>query len=158
MPELRKDIITREWVILAKERAKRPRDFKPQNDAKKVEQFDPNCPFCPGNESKTPPEVLAYRPGDSEPNMVGWRVRVTANKFPALNIEGELERKDIVIYDWMNGVGAHEVVIETPGHGLSIATMEEKQVEDVIWSYCDRYNSLRKDPRLKYILIFRNHG
>jgi UDPglucose--hexose-1-phosphate uridylyltransferase len=158
MPELRKDIVTREWVILAKERAKRPSDFKPQEGVKTVEQYDPNCPFCPGNESKTPVEVLAYRPGDSKPNSVGWRVRVTPNKFPALDIEGELNRKDVAIYDWMNGVGAHEVVIESPAHGQSIANIQEKQVEEVIWAYCDRYNSLRRDSRLKYILVFRNHG
>ncbi len=158
MPELRKDILTREWVILSKERAKRPSDFKLQQEVKCQDRYDPNCPFCPGNESKTPPELLAYRPGDTKPNTVGWRVRVTSNKFPALDREGELDRRDVTIYDWMNGVGAHEVVIETPSHGQSIATMEEGQVEEVIWAYCDRYNSLRKDPRLKYILTFRNHG
>jgi UDPglucose--hexose-1-phosphate uridylyltransferase len=158
MPELRKDIVTREWVILAKERAKRPSDFVQKDEIKPAPHYNANCPFCPGNESSTPPELLAFREHGTKPNTAGWRVRVTPNKFPALNRKGELNRKDVDIYDMMNGVGSHEVVIETPDHGKSIPTMEEKDVEEIIWAYCDRYNALKTDPRLKYILVFKNHG
>lgn len=158
MPELRKDIVTREWVVLAKERAKRPSDFRKGAIIHQIQEHDDHCPFCYGNESLTPPELMAYRERGIEPNSRGWRVRVIPNKFAALDRAGELNRNDIGIYDVMNGIGAHEVVIETPNHGKTIPTMEEKEVEEIIWAYCDRYNSLREDPRLKYILVFKNHG
>ena len=157
MPELRKDIVTREWVIVAKERAKRPSDFNQKNRMQPAPHHDANCPFCVGNESFTPPEVLAYRERGTGPDQPGWRVRVTPNKFAALDREGQLNRQDVDIYDMMNGAGAHEVVVETTDHGKSIAHMEQKEVEEVIWAYCDRYNSLREDPRLKYILVFKNY-
>src|SRR4030042_7006109 len=150
MPELRKDIVTREWVILAKERAKRPSDFLSKNRTRAIQSHDPNCPFCSGNESRTPPELLAYRELGTQPNAPGWRVRVIPNKFSALDREGKLYRKDVEIYDMMEGVGAHEVIIETSDHSKSLPIMEEKEVEELILAYCDRYDSLRKDPRLKY--------
>jgi len=158
MSELRKDVITREWVILAKERAKRPDDFKPAEKRPKKPNHDPKCPFCTGNEGMTPPEVLAYRAHDSAPNGKGWNLRVIKNKFAALSSEGDLQRHDVDIYDAMNGIGAHEVVIESPDHAKSIALYDQKSVENVVWSYVDRYNALREDKRLKYISIFRNHG
>lgn len=159
MPELRKDPITREWVIVATERAKRPSDFHHKEEATLVQTQDhSNCPFCPGHESATPPEILAYRPPGYIANTNGWSVRVIPNKFSALNQLGEpLLRKD-GIYESMPGVGAHEVIIETPEHGKSLARLNVKQVEQVLLAYRDRYLSLRQDPWLKYILIFRNHG
>ncbi|MFH0810365.1 MAG: galactose-1-phosphate uridylyltransferase [Pseudomonadota bacterium] len=159
MPELRKDIVTREWVILAKERAKRPKDFK-RNTASQavVPAFDPACPFCPGNEALTPAEVMAYRGHGSAPNSSGWRVRVTPNKFAALDRTAETSRQEYYIYDHMQAAGAHEVVIETPLHNVSPAYMDARDLEHVLWAYIDRYNDLKQDPRIKYILIFRNHG
>jgi len=136
MPELRKDIVTREWVVLAKERAKRPSDFRKGAIIHQVQEHDEHCPFCYGNESLTPPELLAYREPKTEPNTSGWRARVIPNKFAALDRAGELNRNDIGIYDVMNGIGAHEVVIETPNHGKTIPTMEEKEVEEIIWAFC----------------------
>ncbi|MFH0871154.1 MAG: galactose-1-phosphate uridylyltransferase [bacterium] len=159
MPELRKDLVTREWVILAKERAKRPSDFLAgENLPPSGPERDPQCPFCEGNEGLTPPEILAYRPRHLPPNSPGWRVRVTPNKFAALQSEGEPDRQEVGIYDVMEGIGAHEVVVESPQHNRSLGQMEESQVERVIWAYIDRFNVLREDPRLRYILIFRNHG
>jgi len=158
MPELRKDIVTREWVVLAKERAKRPSDFAQERKMRVIQKYDAKCPFCYGNEALTPQELLAYRKPETKPNTPGWRVRVIPNKFPALDMEGELNRRDIEIYDTMDAVGSHEVVIETPDHGKFISHMEEQEVEDVIMAYCNRYKVLREDPRLKYILVFKNHG
>lgn len=154
MPELRKDPITGRWVIIATDRAKRPSDFirQPvQPPAVKV------CPFDYGNEHKTPPEVLAYRNsgGRDEP---GWRVRVVPNKFPVLGIEGDLNRQGEGMYDKMNGVGAHEIIIETPEHSTTFGDLTEKQIEEVFWAYKDRVNDLKKDRRFRYILLFRNHG
>jgi len=155
LPELRKDPITGRWVIIAAERAMRPSDFIRQPAVPSGGRF---CPFCPGNESKTPPEVLAYRPGGGRPNESGWTLRVVPNKFPALRVEGDLDRQGEGVYDRMNGVGAHEVVIETPDHMLTLSELSEKQVEDVFWAMRDRIVDLRRDKRLRYIIVFKNHG
>ncbi len=100
MPDLRKDPIVGRWVIIAKSRAKRPHDFEttPRVRGGKF------CPFCEHNEDKTPAEVLAYRKPGSLPNREGWRVRVVPNKFPALEIEGDLNNRGEGIYDMMRGV------------------------------------------------------
>ena len=155
MPELRKDPITGRWVIIATERAKRPSDFLRDKVQIHGSGF---CPFCYGNESKTPPEILAYRSDGSTRNAPGWSLRVVPNKFPALGIEGTLNRQGEGLYDKMNGVGAHEVIIETPDHNLTLATLPSARVEDVLWAFRDRILDLKKDRRFKYILIFKNHG
>jgi UDPglucose--hexose-1-phosphate uridylyltransferase len=158
LPELRKDPIVGRWVIISTDRAKRPTDFN-RDQAKMRGGF---CPFCYGNESKTPPETLAYRPTNGGPppprDTPGWTVRVVPNKFPALGIEGSLTRQAEGLFDKMNGIGAHEVIIETPDHNATIATMPAKRVEDMLWAFRDRILDLRKDKRFKYILIFKNHG
>ena len=123
MPELRKDVITGRWVIISSERGKRPNDFKDQRDKKRT-GF---CPFCAGNERTTPREVLAYRgDGASIPDGPGWRLRVVPNKFPALQIEGDLNKAGDGIFDKMNGIGAHEVIIESPDHNATLADAPEK--------------------------------
>ncbi|HEV2177093.1 MAG TPA: galactose-1-phosphate uridylyltransferase [Terriglobia bacterium] len=155
MPELRKDPITGRWVIIATDRAKRPSDFVREKVQIKGAGF---CPFCYGNESKTPPEIQAYRPDASLRDMPGWTLRVVPNKFPALGIEGTLNRQGEGLYDKMNGIGAHEVIIETPDHQATMATMPVQRVEEVLWAYRDRILDLKKDRRFKYILIFKNHG
>jgi UDPglucose--hexose-1-phosphate uridylyltransferase len=154
MPELRKDPVTSRWVIISTERGKRPSDFGPEPERKKT-GF---CPFCPGNEDKTPSEVLAYRASGSPANGAGWHVRVVPNKFPALQIEGELNRQGDGMYDKMNGIGAHEVIIETPEHGETLASMSEHRLEDILWAFRDRFLDLKKDLRFRYILIFKNYG
>ncbi|MBL8072623.1 MAG: galactose-1-phosphate uridylyltransferase, partial [Nitrospira sp.] len=99
MPELRKDPIVGRWVIIAPDRAKRPEDFA-ENYKSKQAGF---CPFCEGHEDATPPEILAYRQPGTERNGQGWRVRVVPNKFPALQVEGNLDKRGQGIYDLMNG-------------------------------------------------------
>ena len=155
MPELRKDPITGRWVIIATDRAKRPTDFVREKVQIHGSGF---CPFCPGNESKTPPEIHAYRSGGGAKDTPGWTLRIVPNKFPALGIEGTLNRQGVGLYDKMNGIGAHEVIIETPDHQLTLATMTARRVEDMLWAYRDRILDLKKDRRFKYILIFKNHG
>jgi len=155
VPELRKDPITNRWVIIATDRAKRPTDFVRERVTIHGSGF---CPFCPGNELKTPPEINAYRPDGSGRNQPGWTLRVVPNKFPALGIEGTLNRQGEGLYDKMNGIGAHEVIIETTDHQLTLASMPVRRVEDVIWSYRDRILDLKKDRRFRYVLIFKNHG
>ncbi len=155
MPELRRDPITGRWVIIATDRAKRPTDFVREKVQVRQSAF---CPFCYGNESKTPPEILAHRGNGTGPDTPGWTIRVVPNKFPALGIEGSLDRQGEGLYDKMNGVGAHEVIIETPEHSMTLATMPVERVEEVLWVYRDRITDLKKDQRFKYILIFKNHG
>lgn len=154
MPELRKDPIIGRWVIISTDRGKRPSDFLIVKE-KKTGGF---CPFCPGNEYTTPREIIAYRSAPGESGREAWSLRVVPNKFPALQIEGELGKEGRGMYDAMNGIGAHEVIIETPEHDQGLSSMPPKKVEDVLWAFRDRIVDLKKDLRLKYILIFKNHG
>ncbi len=155
MPELRRDPISGRWVIISTERGKRPSDFLSPSLKRKVGGF---CPFCPGNEHTTPPEITAFRPTSTPLNSSGWTLRVVSNKFPALHIHGDLQRKGEGVFDMMTGIGAHEVIIETPDHQLSLSTMSQKSVEDVLWAYYFRLTDLKKDKRFRYILIFKNEG
>jgi UDPglucose--hexose-1-phosphate uridylyltransferase len=155
MPELRRDPAKGKWVIIAVERSSRPSDFKLEVE----EPAGPEkCPFDGGKEDQTPPEITAIRPEGSNPNTPGWTVRVVPNKFPALKIEGEIENRGNGVYDAMNGVGAHEIIIETPDHFAAFETLKLDHVSKIIWMFRERYLDLRKNPRLKYILIFKNKG
>lgn len=154
MPELRKDPVVGRWVIISTERSRRPTNFSPVVP-QKSSHF---CPFCPGNEDKTPPEVYAFRPNGGAPNAADWWVRVVPNKFPALQIEGTLDRRGEGLYDKMNGVGAHEVVIETPDHAKDLADLEIDHLVQVINAFRARALDLHRDRRFRYVLIFKNHG
>ncbi len=155
MPELRRDPIVGRWVIIASERAHRPHDF-----ARAVQPELPGlCPFDPGHENTTPPEVyVSGRPPSAPPNSPGWKVRVVPNRYPALMIEGDLERQAEGIYDRMNGIGAHEVIVETADHGRTLATLSEPEVTEVLFAFKARILDLRNDLRFRYILLFKNHG
>ncbi len=154
MPELRKDPVVGRWVIISTERAQRPSDFR----STPVTLKEGPCVFCPGNEAKTPPEILAFRPPGSAPDGPGWSLRVVPNKFPALRIEGEVEPSGEGLYDRMNGIGAHEVVIETPDHHATLASLPLSAIVDIFWAYRERIVDLKKDRRFQYVLIFKNHG
>jgi UDPglucose--hexose-1-phosphate uridylyltransferase len=155
MPELRRDPVAGHWVIIAAERARRP--------SERPRELDPPppgpCPFCPGNEDKTPGEVYAAgRPASGAPNGPGWRVRVVPNRYPALRIEGDLDRAAEGIYDRMNGVGAHEVIVETPDHARRLSDLSDAELTDVLLAFRARILDLRNDGRFRYILLFKNHG
>lgn len=154
MPELRKDPVLGRWIIISQERRKRPTDF-PIEKSSGMGGF---CPLCPGNESFTPSEVLAYRDGNQPRNGPGWQVRVVPNKFPALVIEGDLSKEGIGLYDRMNGIGAHEVVIESPGHDDSFSDFSPAKMALVFKAYKERIIDLEKDFRFKYVMVFKNHG
>ena len=154
MPELRKDPVLGRWVIIAAERNERPSDFRTEPDGPQT-GF---CPFCEGHEHATPPEIVAFREEASEPDGPGWRVRVVPNKFPALRIEGDLDKKGLGVYDQMNGIGAHEVVVETPEHVRSLTQLGEERVREVIYAYRDRLVDLRGDPRMVCGMVFKNVG
>jgi UDPglucose--hexose-1-phosphate uridylyltransferase len=154
MSELRKDPIQGTWVIIAMERWRRPSDFETEV-RRPIGGF---CPLCKGNENYTPPEIFAFRDIGTPPNSPGWSLRVVPNKFPVLRIEEDLNREGDGIYDKMDGVGAHEVLIETPLHNETLATLPVKAVENVLWAYRERMIDLRRDQRLRYIQIFKNYG
>ncbi len=153
MSELRKDPISGRWVIISSDRGKRPAEY-PDQRAKKRGGF---CPFCGGNERTTPDEVLAFR-DNGQPNGPGWRLRVVPNKFPALQIEGDLSKQGEGMFDKMNGLGAHEVVIESPDHNATLANLPLRAVEEVLRAFRDRMEDLKKDRRFQYTLIFKNEG
>ena len=156
MPELRRDPVIGRWVIISTERASRPHDFFHHQST--FQTASGLCPFCPEQEHLTPTEILAYRPAGGQPNSPGWTVRVVPNKFPALQVEGDLAREGIGLFDRMNGVGAHEVIIETAEHKQTLADLTPKQIEDVLWAFRDRIVDLKRDVRLRSILVFKNHG
>ncbi|MDG2390519.1 MAG: galactose-1-phosphate uridylyltransferase [Planctomycetaceae bacterium] len=154
MPELRKDPIVGRWVIIAPERAKRPYDFKDEEELS-LESYDP---FLEGNEEATPNEIIAYRTAGTEAGKPGWRVRVVPNKFPALQVEGELMKRGEGMFDVMQGIGAHEVIIECPHMETNMSRLPVDNVREVLWIYRDRLVDLKKDSRFVHGLIFKNKG
>lgn len=149
MPELRKDPVVDRWVIIAPERADRPNALvRPQ-----PERDGEACPFCPGNERMTPPEVLIHTGAGP-----GWSVRVVPNRYPALRTESQMARSGDGLFDSMAGVGAHEVVIETAEHGKTLADLPALQIESVLNAWRERMIDLSRDTRLKALIAFKNHG
>jgi len=156
MSELRQDPTTKEWVIMAPERAKRPQLIPKKRRTEELPGWDESCPFCPGKESQTPPEVFRL-PTSSEGSA--WEVRVVPNRFAALTPEGDITRReDGHFFRKMDGFGAHEVIIETPSHNTTLALMTYEQVEKVLVAYQERYNTLKKNRQFNFITIFKNHG
>ena len=136
------------WVIIAPERAERPSAFlRPA-----PERNGGVCPFCPGNEAMTPPEVLSRRDEN------GWTLRVVPNRYPALRTEIQMVREGAGMFDSMAGVGAHEVVIETRDHQVTLADQPVEQIESVLRAWQERMVDLARDIRLKSLIAFKNHG
>ncbi len=156
MRELRKDPVVGRWIILSSDRRLRPSDFS-EPDPEAANGGPDSCPFCPGHEAHTPPEILAYRDGGA-PNGPGWTTRVFPNKFPALRVEETLERSGEGLYDRMTGVGAHEVIVESPEHDRDLSELEVPQIERVLLAYRERILDLQRDTRLQYVLVFKNAG
>ncbi len=154
MSELRCDPVLGRWNIINTEAPAGPDAFEQDRGV----MGGGACPFCYGNESMTPPEIYAVRPPGSAPNGQGWQLRVIPNKFPALKIEGDLDRKGLGVFDLCNGVGAHEVIVETPDHKRQMADLTLEELSHVIRAYKARSLDLRGDRRLKYTLIFKNVG
>ena len=154
MSELRKDPVTGRWVIISTERRKRPTDFRLESV---YVTADEACPFCEGHEQMTPRELFAHRRGGA-PDTPGWDLRVVPNQIPVLRVEGSLDRVGEGLFDKMNGIGAHEVIIESPRHQDTLATMADAAVEQVLWAFRERVQDLKQDRRFRYIIIFKNHG
>jgi len=156
MPELRRDPVLGRWIIIATERRQRPTDFLVERSPMQSSGF---CPLCAGHEQTTPPEVWACRLGaDQAPNSSGWQVRVVPNKYPALRIEGSLDKAGDGVYDRMNGIGAHEVIVESPNHDEQFAYLPPDKIFYVLLAYRERILDLKQDPRFRYVMVFKNHG
>jgi UDPglucose--hexose-1-phosphate uridylyltransferase len=154
MPELRQNFFTKEWVIIATERAKRPKDLARAQAGRNVASHVDSCPFCAGNEDKTPPEVLRV---PASGNGL-WQVRVIPNKFAALSRECQPNRIIHRSRRTIEGFGVHEVIVETPDHAQSTALMSDAHVAGILRAYKSRYDALSLDPRIAHITIFKNHG
>lgn len=156
MSIIRQDPTTKEWVVIAGERARRPHDFvKTAGPRRVTEPHVRSCPFCAGNESMTPGELLRIQGAEKD----GWGVRVVPNKYAVLGSDGEPVRKEEgPLFREMIGVGAHEVIIETPVHNRIIPAMSDSEVERILAAYQGRYSALREDPRIRYLIIFKNYG
>ncbi len=153
MPELRHNVITQEWVIIATERAKRPEEFaKKKKEKKTVPNYLASCPFCPGNEKMTPAETYVV------PDTAGWKVRVAPNKFPALASVGERQRFVQGIRRTVTGVGIHEVIVETPDHSKTTALLSDREVETIVQTYLHRFKAASADSRVEQVTVFKNHG
>jgi UDPglucose--hexose-1-phosphate uridylyltransferase len=152
--ELRRDPIIGRWNIVETFEPAGPETF----DVETHQLGGGKCPFCYGNEGMTPPEIHVLRPQGATANGPGWTLRVVANKFPALKIEGDINRRGLGVYDLCNGVGAHEVIIETPDHKRQMADLSLEEIGAVIQAFKLRSLDLRGDGRLKYTLIFKNFG
>ncbi len=155
MTELRRDPVVGRWVIIDVDNPMKPEDFHVE-----PHHYDDatNCPFCYGNEHMTPPEIQAFRHEKTRANAPGWQVRVVPNKFPALQIEGDLDRRPLGIFDMSNGIGAHEVIIETPYHTKDLSDLDAHEIEKALEMYALRSKDLERDKRFKYIMLFKNFG
>jgi UDPglucose--hexose-1-phosphate uridylyltransferase len=143
MADLRKDPTRGRWVLV------RPRTERALSP-------DP-CPFCPGNELLTPPEIAAYRKEGSAPDSPGWLVRVIPEADPYFRIERQLVREGVGLYDRLSPRGATELILETPAHDDTAATMGEAQWEQVLWMYGERIRDLKGDINIRDLLITRRH-
>lgn len=154
MSDIRKDVLSGRWVIVADTKTVRPSDFK----FKQFTRETGFCPFCETNEASTPPEVFAIRKTGSPANGPGWSVRVVPNSNPRLRVEGELRRRGEGIHDLMNGIGAHEIIVETPRHDASLHDLDNQQLCNVLRAYKARIVDLEGDERIRHVLIFKNQG
>lgn len=152
MAELRREPIARRWVVITTDQPKGPSDYLPFKPPYRAQEPEGPCPFCPGNEGMTPKEIFSLK-GEGK----GWSVRVIPNKFPFFHIEGEFDRRPEGMYDVMEAIGAHEIVVEAPEHHQNLATMDPSQIEKILIAYQERLTDLERDQRFQQFLILKNY-
>jgi len=153
MPEIRSNPVTGDWVIIATERARRPEEFTQKAHRAPLPPYAPECPFCPGNEDKTPKEQFRVPSPDG-----GWLVRSVPNRFAALTPEGNVERHVHGFRSFLDGVGLHEVIVETPAHNLTTALLPVAHVERILEAYRHRLRAFYEDRRIEHVIVFKNYG
>jgi UDPglucose--hexose-1-phosphate uridylyltransferase len=150
--ELRKEPVTGMWVVVTTDHPKGPSDYLHFKPPYQPQTTEGPCPFCPGNEGMTPREIFSLnREGG------GWSVRVIPNKFPFFHVEGEFDRRPEGMYDVMEAIGAHEIVVEGSEHKQNLASMESHQGKKVLMAYRERLIDLEKDQRFQQFLILKNY-
>jgi UDPglucose--hexose-1-phosphate uridylyltransferase len=156
MPQLRKDPLSDRWVIYAQGREQRPNEFERLGQRR----ADARCPFCPGHEKDTPRQIATYRGTNAFPSDNGdeWSVRVVPNKYPALLTRGDSEPPQRGFYMVGDGVGAHEVIIESPRHVASLSDLTADEARLTMFAYRDRMLALQRVAGLQYALVFKNVG
>ncbi|MGE5381780.1 MAG: DUF4931 domain-containing protein [Methylocystaceae bacterium] len=157
MGEIRKDMVRDQWVVVNLDRVVKPRDL-PVPRLGKSEAIGGFCPFCPGNEAITPPEWLAVRPQGSPPNSSGWDIRAIPNKFTAFSLLTAFTEADDGLNQYRSGFGDHEVIIESPEHGVEFHQHNLDRVSSVLQVVQTRFNDLTSDQRIKHIQIYKNRG
>jgi UDPglucose--hexose-1-phosphate uridylyltransferase len=170
MPELRHDPIVDRWVIIAQDRAQRPGALvgAPSTLSAAAAGVSEVCPFCPGNEAETPPEVFAVRNDGDQANSPHWRVRVVPNKYPALvrktrdngdrrvPLSGDFGARRL--FDSEPGFGVHEVIVDTPRHVTRVGALTDDELADSLLAIRARLWALREERDLKHALVFKNVG
>lgn len=145
-------IVPSESVLVATARGMRPRkkeEVVQRDDRAHVE----TCPFCKGNEEKTPPTIVAF------PDEASWQVRIVENLFPVLGDDKDESGINFGLQQVINGYGRHEVIIDHDNHGISVYQMSEQHLQLLFSAYRKRIAELYEaDPRLKYVLVFKNFG
>jgi UDPglucose--hexose-1-phosphate uridylyltransferase len=152
MSELRRNALTREWVIIAHERARSPEDFRSTITHPSPPEHDEACPFCPGNEEQTPREIYRVKDGAT------WRLRVVPNMYPAVSEDVEPERTVDGLNLSIKGAGFHQVIVEHPRHDLAPAAFTEHELEEVVRTWRIRYAETCKDERIELVTLFKNRG
>lgn len=152
MSEIRYNAITGDWVIIAVERARRPMSFADAVSRAEIPPFVEACPFCRGNESASPDEEFRLDGPDGN-----WRIRTVHNKFSALSDKGEPTQVGPARMT-INGVGRHEVIIESPLHNHTIAFHSDQEISNLLSVYRQRFETFYQDPRVKHVILYKNHG
>ncbi|MFQ5863694.1 MAG: DUF4931 domain-containing protein [bacterium] len=158
--QLRRDPITGRWTIIIENKYdihqlvcnKLPRERTPEN------KKESHCQFCEGFETETPSEIFSIRLDNSQKNEPGWSVRVIPDQKPILQIYGDLNNRGVGMYDVLDGIGAHEQVIESPTHCTQIPDMDVNHIKDVLSAYRERILDLKRDERFRYVLVHKNYG
>jgi UDPglucose--hexose-1-phosphate uridylyltransferase len=158
LSELRYDPIKCLWTIIAPERKQRPCEFRVPPREPLPRKQPAQCLFEPGYEDRTPPEILAFPCLDGGASGCYWQVRVVPSRFPALRVEGEMKREGVGLFDRVSGIGAHEVIIESPNHWREMADLRIAELTQVFRAYRERLRDLQRDTRLRYVLIFKSKG
>jgi UDPglucose--hexose-1-phosphate uridylyltransferase len=155
MSEIRHNKLTGEWVIIAPERAKRGGNLEAPPARPEIPEFVATCPFCPGNEGDGTNERYRVEGDDGR-----WSLRSIVNKFSVLSATGEvaLAGGRTGEAESVNGVGLHEVLIESPRHHLTTALFSADHVRHILETYIARFRAFYADPRVRHVIVFKNHG
>ncbi len=154
MATLRQNMATKEWVIIATERAQRPEQFistaRPLTED--LPPLDHRCPFCPGNEEG--PEFEVWR----QPAAGPWQLRLLRNRYPAVSPEGDAGHEFHGVYRSIAAVGYHEVIVESPLHNTTTALQPVDEVTQSLLAMARRGREIGSDARIEQVLYFKNHG